>query len=334
MARPTIERLLIVGSGIGVRKHLPIARELLPRAQIALLCRERRKIPGGADKVFTHLQDAIAFAPEAAVIANPATLHVATALPLARKGIHLLMEKPIAEADGKELRELIQECSRRKRVLFVGYDMRFLRSLQLFRKTVHRSPVGRIVSVRAVVGQNLKDWRKADYRTSVSAQKALGGGVLLELSHEIDYLRWIFGEVAWVSATTHHQSDLEIDTEDTAHMILGFAPTGGKELVASLDMDFVRHDWTRRCEAIGTNGTVIWDCLAKTVTVCRRKAKPKVYVAKETSPHGPYMAEWKHFLECIAGKEPLIDGQDGLATLKVVEAARKSSAGKKVVRAR
>jgi predicted dehydrogenase len=332
MGRGKIERLLIVGSGIGVRKHLPIARELLPNAKIAMLFREKQRTPKGADHVFTSIAQALAFNPQAAVIANPAPLHVKIALPLAEQGTHLLMEKPIAEADSKGLRALIRTCKKRKRALLIGYDLRFLRSLQRFRTMIAKSSVGRILSVRAEVGQNLKDWRKTDYRKSVSARRSLGGGVLLELSHEIDYLRWLFGDITWVSATTHRHSDLAIDTEDTAHMILGFKPAGGKELVAALDLDFIRHDWTRSCEAIGTTGTIAWNARTATITLCRRKAKvAKTFVEKETSPHGPYLAEWKHFLDCVAGKKPLIDGQDGLATLKVVEAARKSSRGKKVI---
>ena len=55
------------------------------------------------------------------------------------------------------------------------------------------------------------------------ARQELGGGAPLELSHELDYLRWIFGEVEWVKATLGRQSSLEIDVEDTVHLILGFA---------------------------------------------------------------------------------------------------------------
>jgi predicted dehydrogenase len=67
----------------------------------------------------------------------------------------------------------------------------------------------------------------------VSAKKELGGGVLLELSHEIDYLRWIFGEVEWIRATISQQSNLEIDVEDSAHILMGFTPQKmGEKIVA------------------------------------------------------------------------------------------------------
>ena len=101
-----------------------------------------------------------------------------------------------------------------KTVLAIGYNLRFLSSLQKFKSILDDKIIGDVWSVRSEVGQFLPSWRpNSDYRKGVSAQYALGGGVLLELSHDIDYLRWIFGEVAWVQAVLAQQSDLEIDVE-------------------------------------------------------------------------------------------------------------------------
>ena len=319
-----IRRILIVGRGAAGARHLRLARVLLPKAEIAVLGRAARK-PRGADHVFTRLADAVRFAPEAAVISNAASDHIRTALPLAKAGAHLLLEKPI-DASSKKVQALIDLCAAKKRVLLVGYNLRFAPSLQFFRKALPTA--GALYSVRAEVGQNLEAWRKGDYRASVSAQKKLGGGALLELSHEIDYLRWLFGEIAWVSAFAGRQSDLEIDVEDTAHLTLGFAPKRGKQLVASVGLDFVRHDWVRSCSAIGAKGTLRWNALTGTVDFFRKGAKSW----KTLATHAPqrdetYVAEWTHFLKCIAGTKPLILGKDGLAVLKIVEAAKASARG-------
>ena len=83
----------------------------------------------------------------------------------------------------------------------VGYNLRYLPSLSRFRDLINEGLVGGPLSVRCEIGQYLPNWRPdTDYRTGVTARSDLGGGVLLELSHEIDYLRWIFGEVEWVSS--------------------------------------------------------------------------------------------------------------------------------------
>ena len=96
------------------------------------------------------------------------------------------------------------------RLNYKTVQLRFLETLQCFRAEMAAGRIGAVHAVRCEIGQYLPAWRPdADYRTTVSAQKALGGGVLLELSHELDLLRWVFGEVDWLSAWIGRQSALE-----------------------------------------------------------------------------------------------------------------------------
>lgn len=328
-----LDRLLIVGLGSIGRRHLRIARELLPHATVGALRRAGRSEPApgggdGADATFTRVEDAVAFAPQAAVIANPAPQHLAAALPLATAGAHLLVEKPIAH-ESAGVAALIAECARRRLVLMTGYNLRFLSSMRRFRDLVRDGRVGRVLSVRAEVGQYLPSWRPdSDYRQSVSARSELGGGALLELSHELDYLRWIFGDVSWVHATTQGVSDLEIDVEDVAYLTIGFGgPGGAKWPVAMLAMDFVRHDTTRQCTVVGDKGTLRWDAIAGTVTVFDADSKGwQTLVDSPGARDESYRKEWREFLRCVksgAAADP--SGGDGLAVLRIVEAARASA---------
>jgi predicted dehydrogenase len=276
------------------------------------------------------MEEAVAFNPDIAVVAGPSTTHAASALPLANNGTHLLIEKPL-DADADAVPALLDACALRGIVLLTGYNLRFLPSLQSFRQCVRDGLPGRILSVRCEVGQYLPDWRPdSEYRGGVSASRALGGGVLLELSHEIDYLRWIFGEVTWVKATLCRQSRLDIDVEDTAHLTLGFgtAPDANtRQLVATLDMDFIRHDTTRTCLAIGELGTLRWNALTGVVDCYLAASRTwQVVTTLPVAGDASYMAEWAHFLACVRGEAtPLITGADGLRTLHVVEAARRAA---------
>lgn len=328
-----IERLLIVGFGSIGRRHARIARELVPGAQIVVLRRREGPQPPGVDRCVTSVDEALRFRPQAAVIANPASRHLAVALDLANADVHLLVEKPIASTAHGVL-ELIDVCRARGITLMTGYNLRFLPSLRRFRELLADKRVGRVLSVRAEVGQYLPSWRPdSDYRHSVSAQAALGGGVLLELSHEIDCLRWLFGEVDWVSAVQSRQSDLDIDVEDVAHLVLGFRQVGNSApVIASVDMDFIRHDTTRTCTVIGATGTLRWDALAGTVAVFERGAKAwEPLFEHHDGPDDSYVAEWRHFLKCIAaGEAPEVSGEDGFAVLRVVEAARQSASTRAV----
>lgn len=335
-----LERLLIVGLGSIGRRHLRLVRQLVPGVEVAVFRHRAPQDTGqSGDPIVEHtvtsVEEALAFRPDAAVIANPSTLHLGVSTALARAGVHLLVEKPIADTtDG--VSQLIEICHAGAVTLMTGYNLRFLPSLQRFQAMLAADRVGRVLSVRAEVGQFLPAWRPdTDYRRGVSANASLGGGVLLELSHEIEYLRWLFGDVAWVSAIERRQSDLEIDVEDTALLLLGFAgDAAARPVIASLNMDCVRHDRTRTCTAIGETGSLRWNGLTGIIDVFDRSADGWAVVFDETSePDASYIAEWRHFLGCIEeGVVPLVSGVDGLAVLRIVEAARRSSATGAVVR--
>jgi predicted dehydrogenase len=204
-----------------------------------------------------------------------------------------------------------------------------------FRELLIQGKVGPVVSVRAEVGQYLPAWRPdSDYRNSVSAQKRLGGGVLLELSHEIDYLLWLFGPVEWVKATLLRQSNLEIDVEDTAHLQLGFViDASGRQLVAALDLDFIRHDTTRQCVVIGERGTLRWDGVSGRVEFMAYDANSwEVLMSDLVERDFTYREELKQFFTSINDDiDPPVTGSDGEAVLAVVEAARLSNQNGQVV---
>ena len=81
------------------------------------------------------------------------------------------------------------------------------------------------------------------------------------MSHEIDYLKWIFGEIDCVAAMVGKNSNLSINVEDFANILIKFKKNkeNKNHIVASLSMDFYRHDSKRVCEVIGEKGTLVWD---------------------------------------------------------------------------
>lgn len=324
-----INRILIVGLGSIGTRHLRLARELNPGAEIRVLRRqEGAAVPESADGVFSYLEQAIEFAPQLSVIANPAPFHMSVALPLARAGSHLLIEKPLA-VSAAEIPPLLELVNCARLTLLTGYNLRFVPSLDRFRRLLHEGIVGRVASVRCEVGQYLPGWRPGtDYRRGVSARRELGGGALLELSHELDYLRWIFGDVQWVRALLCTQSALELDVEDCAHLILGFSGASSSHRpVATVNLDFIRHDPVRTCTAIGESGSLRWDGIAGVVEHFPAGAKGWSEVFRHAFERDDsYRAEWRHCMDCIAsGRTPVVSGEDGLAVLDIIEAAMRSA---------
>jgi predicted dehydrogenase len=325
-------RILIAGIGSIGKRHLKIVRESLPDATIMVL---RHKHPAEpvefADFCTSSVEDVIKFRPELAVLANPATFHADLARALLGVGCRLLIEKPLA-ADVEQAQAIVRDAQEVGIACQVGYNLRFMPSLIEFRRILRSEFVGEILSVRCEVGQHLAGWRPGvDYRQCVSARRELGGGVLLELSHELDYLGWIFGPIEWVNAWTGRQSALEIDVEDTAHLILGFkAPS---KVCTVLTMDFIRHDTTRRCVAIGTKGSLFWDALGGVVEVCNAGSSERLELFRQHDDRDvTYRNQWSAFMarpHSLVMPSPQLETvatlEEGLFTLQVVEAARQSA---------
>ncbi len=332
-----LERLLIVGLGSIGARHARLIRKLMPETQIAVFRHQSSQQPPNieVDLSFTSMDEVRSFRPQAAVIANPASHHLDMALTLARQGVHLLVEKPISNKATPRVLELIRICKEQGLALMTGYNLRFLPSLNVFRDLLLQNKAGKVFSIRAEVGQYLPDWRPdSDYRQTVSAQKKLGGGILLELSHEIDYMQWLFGRVDWVKAHIVRHSDLEIDVEDTAYLLLGFGSGElGRQRVASLNMDFIRHDTTRQCVVIGDQGTLRWNGIEGKVDFFPASGSEwEVIFSDQPERDLTYREEIMHFVSCVKnGEIPKVTGEDGLLTLVVVDAAKKSSEEGKVI---
>jgi predicted dehydrogenase len=329
MTKSLVERIAIFGAGSIGKKHLKVIRSILPNVEVKFFRhQEQNNLDDFANDNLHSVDEVLKFSPQIAVIANPAPFHIKFAQILAEAGINLLIEKPLSNSVAGIV-QLIETCEKNKNVLMVGYNLRFSPSLQQFRNYLNDNIIGEIYSVNCESGQYLPDWRpEKDYRSGVSAKEELGGGVLLELSHEIDYLKWIFGDIEWTMATLTRQSNLEIDVEDTAHLIFGFRPKqNGREVIGVVNLDFIRQDQIRICKVIGENGSLKWDGIEGTVEIFTSSTgmwkqlfsyKPKI---DET-----YVSEWENFLDCIINKKnPIVSGLDGLRVVEIVEAARKSS---------
>jgi len=324
-----IERVLVIGYGSIGKRHLSIVRKNSSNVQIMIFHHARSsQIPEMADSVTSSITDVLDFNPDVAIVANPAPFHLEMANALADLGCHLFIEKPISnKVEG--VAEFLKKVDESNLICQVGYNLRFMLSLSCFRDLINRGYVGRPLSVRCEVGQYLPSWRPdIDYRNSVSSRSELGGGALLELSHEIDYLRWIFGEVGWVNAWIGKVSELEIDVEDVAHLTIGFmAEHLEKSVVANVNLDLFRQDPVRKCVLVGEKGSLSWNGISGCVDhFDPLEAKWKEVMLIPPLRNESYEVQWAHFLTCLKNNQkPLVDGLEGLRTLEVIDMARRSA---------
>jgi predicted dehydrogenase len=311
-------RVAVVGRGQSGQRWFSVVRDVLPEAEILHVSeRELRSDKGSQVR---------RFCPSIIVLAGPSTSRVEVLHFLVGLDASFLIEKPIAGSIEQAV-ELAALLGSSVGVVQVGYNLRFSLSLLAFKEVLREMSLGRVLSVRAETGQFLPTWRPlGDYRESVSAVSSLGGGVLLELSHEIDYLQFIFGPIQWVSAWFAQQSSLDIDVEDTAFLTFGFEQSTSGKLVAQLNLDFVRQDRTRSITAICENGTLRWDGILGLVEKYVPASEGWQTIFQESGEPSTYHSEFNYFLESIKENEPpFLTVNDGLAVLRVIEAARKSN---------
>lgn len=278
----------------------------------------------GINKVVYSFEDAIREKPEVAFITCPSSLHISIAIMLAQEGIDLFIEKPLS-SKLEDVEKLLHIGKNQNIIIMVGYNFRFHRPLQILKQKISEGAIGNLIGIRVEVGQYLPDWRPGtDYRHSVSAQKELGGGVVLELSHELDYARWLFGEVKSVSAQVDRLSDLKIDVEDSADIILKFT----NNAIGSIHLDMVQRSPTRCCQAVGSEGTLKWDGMTDLVTLFSIKSNEwsVLHPAEKIDRNEMYLTEIQHFFECVnSRKDPIISGYEGKRVLEIALAVLESS---------
>ena len=153
--------------------------------------------------------------------------------------------------------------------------------------------------VRASFGYDLRLWRpETDYRTSYSASAALGGGILLDAVHELDYLLWLLGPVESVSAELDRVSELEIDVEDTALLALRFVSGA----LGAVDLNYVEPAYRRGCTLVGSNAVATWDWNAATIRVTGGGDERELDVATDVAD--TYRAVLEDFIAAAdAGRE-------------------------------
>ena len=324
-----IERYLVVSLGSIGRRHLRNLRQLRPQSRIGvwrLKTMPSDSLPEGANLQFTTLEEVLKFVPTAAIVAGPASTHLAVARSLAEANVHLLIEKPLADHLNGVV-DLINLCRERGITLMTGYNLRFLPSLQATKACLDAGEIGQVLAVRAEAGQYLPDWRAdSDYRSGVSAQRALGGGVLLELSHELDYLGWLFGAPIRVTARGGRYSNLDIDVEDIVELILEYSTA---PRLVNVHLDMLQRVPYRGCRFIGSEGTLLWDGIADRVDLYRvvTESWERLSVPQLADRNQMYLDELSHFLECVEqGTMPLVDGVDGYRALVIIAAACQSMA--------
>ena len=291
---------LVIGYGSIGARHARILTEL--GCSTAILSRRSIEMP----LVFSDIATALAVhTPEYIVIANETPLHYAMFTKLAELGFQgtLLIEKPLFD----QCRTLPKSAFKNA---YVAYNLRYHPIITRLKAILSSE---KLLSVQVYVGQYLPDWRPdTDYRLSYSAD-AQGGGVLRDLSHELDYLNWMLGGWNSVAALGGHVSSLEIGSADVFSLLM----TTPKCPIVSVQMNYLDRR-ARRSIIINTDShTIEADLVGGSITI--DSAVEFVTVERDVTYRGMHQA-------VLAGKNDVACSlEEGMATLSLIDAAIQSA---------
>jgi|ERR1035437_162667 predicted dehydrogenase len=334
-------KILIVGMGGIGQRHVRNLRTLLGNdieiiayrvRRLIIAVSEKLEVEAGVDvekkysvRVFNDLDEALAQNPDIAFVCNPSSLHIPLAIRIAEQGCHLFIEKPLSH-NNENVEKLASIIKQKNLVSLIGYQMRFHPCIQKLKSVIDCNRIGKILAVRAQVGEYLPAFHKyEDYRQMYASKKELGGGVVLSQIHELDYLYWFFGLPLRIFALGGHLSSLEIDVEDIASVLMEFKYQDAIFPV-HLHMDFVQRPPSRTCDIIGDKGRVNVDINANTVKVFGDDG----YILEESSfknfnRNQMFLDELNHFLSCIQNNQKsIVTIQDGMQSLRMALIIKKS----------
>lgn len=253
------KRIIIIGSGGIAKQHEKI------------LIKKYRKffIKRFSSREFTKIFKKNIFKdkiinPDYFILCSPSSLHYQHFTMIEKNFINtsVLIEKPLFEKIKKVKKKL-------RNIYTIGYNLRYHPVLKFLKKNLKNK---KVFNININSSSYLPNWRKIDYTKSVSSKKNLGGGVLLEMSHELDFLVWIFGKLKILSAINKKVSNLKINTDD---LLILNALTQKKSII-NMNVNFFSRISKREIIIDGKNFNIIGDLIKNQIIVFKGGVSKKI----------------------------------------------------------
>ncbi len=315
-----INKIIICGFGSIGKKYLKTIKKHWPKIEISLLrsSASDQKINKNIKRVFYKIEEALEWAPDAAIISSPAIHHVEQALSFTSLRIPVLIEKPLGTLNNKseELKLLIERS--KNSIVLLGYLLRHEPCLKVLNKMIKENQIGNILEADFYCGSWLPTWRKGkEYSQSVSAKSELGGGVLLELSHEIDLAHFLFNDITVLGVNLGASNILKTDVEEQAYIL-----AKSKNVQISIRLNFCTRPEKRFINLRGDKGEISWDIIKNQLKVIDEFSKLKI-INFENNSKGRLGREIEHFFSCITRDTvPICTTEDGIKVLDTIRTVK------------
>ena len=278
---------------------------------------------------FTDESESLAASPyDGVVIGSPPHVHVRQSVAALERGLPVLLEKPVAP-DLTGARRLAAAVGTASVPLLMGYTWRWWPPLRKVRALLGEGVIGTIRHVQFHMSAHLADWHPWErYQDFFMARRELGGGALLDESHWIDLMLWLFGMPAQVSGRIEKISDLEIDSDDNVDLL--FAYDDGPRVSMHLDLYGRPHE--KFIRFVGSEGTLLWSADPNQIRIGRGWQQDWESTTFDCERNDMFVATAREFLDAVAGEPPQTCViEDGVRVLEIVESARRASSEGRVV---
>lgn len=222
-------------------------------------------------------------------ITNPTLYHLGTIREIMPYARNMFIEKPVFH----EYRENLDELNIPIRgVFYVACPLRYCAVIRELKKRLINE---KVYSVRSICSSYLPDWRKGvDYREIYSAHRNMGGGVTLDLIHELDYITWMFGTPDLSYHMYGKYSELQIDSDDLSVYLLQY-----KDKIIEVHVDYLGRENVRTVEVLCRDYVIKGDLLHNTL----KYVYPNGNIMEiPLNMNDMYMCEMENFLDMVFGK--------------------------------
>lgn len=296
--------VLIIGLGSIAKKHIKALNELGPKAEfIALRSGKSGEMVKGVRNIY--LLSELTLNPDFVIVSNPTSKHYETIEKVLSLRAPLFIEKPVLDSlDGAKI--LLNKIKMAGITTYVGCNLRFHPCIQYLKENLNKKT---LFEANIYCGSYLPEWRpERDYRQVYSAHADLGGGVHLDLIHEIDYSYWLWGKPNSVKNNFERISDLEISSNDYAHYVLKYP-----DKMVHITLNYYRKKPKRVIELVF--GDDIWsvDLLDNSIT----NMKDEIIFTAPREKMLTYKSQMEYFLGLIGGEHESIN--DFCESLEVLD---------------
>lgn len=267
---------------------------------------------------------------KAAIICSPTSYHIEQAIYFAKKKSDLMIEKPLSR-DLKNIDELKSIVEKNNLITFIAYIFRFAPSIKYLKEILEKKIIGEVIFVRGEFSEYLPDWHPYEkYNSFYMSEKKLGGGSILDQSHIMDLIHHLFGNFKSVMAFNSQLSNLKIEADDIAEMIVEL----DNGILASIHTDIFGRKHNKSLEIKGSNGNILWDFYKNEVSIYDAETKnTKIEKNFDSDFNNVYIQELEYFINCSTNKTKAHPNLDvGIETMKLILSSEESQkTGKKII---